>query len=196
MDSILATRDRYPDFADRLPRTGAALEFARARHAGQRRESDDAPFVMHPIEVATILYDAGYPDDVIAAGALHDVIENTDTTTQDIADRFGARVALLVTAVTENPAIEADADRKAALRVQVARAGETAAAVFAADKISKVREFRLRGSSGRLDDASREKIAHYEASLEMLAEEIPGHELVEQLRLELEALRALPAGGA
>src|ERR671922_62313 len=104
---------------------------------------------------------------------------------RDIANRFGSRVALLVTAVTENSAIERDADRKAALRLQVARAGETAAAVFAADKISKVRELRLRQSRGQFDYASRDKLAHYEASLEMLAEEIPGHELVEQLRLEL-----------
>jgi (p)ppGpp synthase/HD superfamily hydrolase len=195
MDSTLAARDRHPDFARRLPNTRGALEFADERHAGQRREADDAPFVMHPIEVATILYEAGYPDDVIAAGALHDVLENTETRPRDIADRFGSRVALLVTAVTENPAIENEADRKAALRFQVARAGEKAAAVFAADKISKVRELRQRRSRGRLDHASGEKLAHYKASLEMLAEEIPGHELVEQLRLELEAVRALPAGG-
>jgi (p)ppGpp synthase/HD superfamily hydrolase len=196
MDSTLATQDRHPDFARRLPRTRAALEFADERHAGQRRESDDAPFVMHPIEVATILYEAGYPDDVIAAGALHDVIENTNTAPRDIADRFGSRVALLVSAVTENPAIANEAERKAALRFQVARAGENAAAVFAADKISKVRELRLKGIHGSFDRASRAKLVHYEASLEMLAEEIPGHELVEQLRLELESVRPLAADGA
>lgn len=146
----------------------------------------------HPIEVATLLYEAGYGDDVIAAGALHDVIENSDTTPREIAERFGSKVALLVTAVTENPAIERDAERKAALRFQVARAGDTAAAVFAADKISKVRELRVRASRGGVDSVAPKKPAHYEASLEMLAEEIPDHELVAQLRQELEALRALP----
>src|SRR5215211_2376449 len=195
MDSTVAAQGRHPDFARRLPNTRAALEFADERHAGQRRDADDAPFVMHPIEVATILHEAGYPDDVIAAGALHDVLENTETRPRDITNRFGPRVALLVTAVTENSAIENEADRKAALRFQVARADEKAAAVFAADKISKVRELRLRGSRGPLDRASLEMLAHYEASLEMLAEEMPGHELVERLRLELEAVRALPAGG-
>src|ERR671925_409246 len=70
-----------------------------------------------------------------------------------------------------------------------------AASHFAADKISKVRELRLRRSRGQFDNASRDKLAHYEASLEMLAEEIPGHELVDQLRLELEAVRSLPTGG-
>ena len=196
MDPTLAGQDRDPDFARHRPRMFAALEFAQQRHAGQHRESDHAPFVMHPIEVATILDGAGYLDEVIAAGVLHDVLENTDTTPREITDRFGSDVAVLVTAVTEDPTIENDADRKAALRVQVARAGETAAAVFAADKISKVRELSLRAARGPLDPASREKLAHYEASLEMLSEEMPGHKLVGQLRQSLEALHAVQAGDA
>jgi (p)ppGpp synthase/HD superfamily hydrolase len=195
MDSTPSGRGRHPEFARSLARTLAALDFADERHAGQRRRADDAPFVVHPIEVATILYQTGFPDDVIAAGVLHDVLESTDTTAEEIEARFGSRVALLVTAVTENAEIENDADRKAALRLQVARSGEDAAAVFAADKISRVRELRLMAGRGGPDPPSREKLAHYEASLEMLAQEIPEHALVERLRLELEAVRALPAGG-
>jgi (p)ppGpp synthase/HD superfamily hydrolase len=189
----LAAADRYPAFARRLPRTRAALDFAGQRHAGQRRAADDAPFVMHPIEVASLLHDAGYPDKVIAAGVLHDVIENTDTKPGEIAERFGSKVALLVTSVTENPSIEDEAERKRALRWQVARAGDQAVAIFAADKISKARELRLRGRRGRFDSATRAKLEHYEASLEMLAELMPGHAFVDRLRTELEAVRALPA---
>ena len=70
----------------------------------------------------------------------------------------------------------------------MSQAGERAAAIFAADKVSKARELRLRVSRGELGDADRAKIEHYEQSLEMLAEIIPGHDLVEQLRLELDAL--------
>jgi (p)ppGpp synthase/HD superfamily hydrolase len=193
MVSTLASEDKHPAFARRLPLTRAALAFADERHAGQRREADDAPFVTHPIEVASLLNDAGYPDHVIAAGALHDVIEDTDTEPREISDRFGSKVALLVTAVTDNPSIEDKAERKAALRSQVARAGEEAVAVFAADKISKARELRLRGSRERFDSDTRAKIEHYEASLEMLEELMPGHAFVDQLRTELEAVRALPA---
>jgi (p)ppGpp synthase/HD superfamily hydrolase len=193
MESTLAREDKHPAFARRLPLTRAALAFADERHAGQRREADDAPFVTHPIEVASLLNDAGYPDHVIAAGALHDVIEDTDTEPREISDRFGSKVALLVTAVTDNPSIEDKAERKAALRSQVARAGEEAVAVFAADKISKARELRLRGSRERFDSDTRAKIEHYEASLEMLEELMPGHAFVDQLRTELEAVRALPA---
>jgi hypothetical protein len=100
-----------------------------------------------------------------------------------------------VAAVSDDPAIEDDTERKAALRRQVADAGECAAAVFAADKVSKARELRVRVSRGRFERKDDAKIAHYEASLEMLSELIPGHALVDQLRLELESLHALPTGG-
>jgi (p)ppGpp synthase/HD superfamily hydrolase len=196
MESTLAGHGRHPDFTRAHPLTRAALSFADERHAGQRRASDNAPFVMHPIEVATLLHEAGYPDPVIAAGALHDVIEDTDTESAEISKRFGPKVAQLVTALTENPAIEDDAERKAALRSQVARAGSDAAAVFAADKIAKAREMRLQGSRGRFDRASRAKLEHYDASLEMLADLMPDHEFVEQLRSELEALHRMAPGGA
>jgi (p)ppGpp synthase/HD superfamily hydrolase len=183
------------DFVKRSPLTREALAFADQRHAGQLREIDDLPFVTHPVEVARLLHEAGYSDEVVAAGALHDVLEDTDAEPRDIEIRFGRRVAELVDAVTDDPAIEDDAERRAALRLQVARAGECAAAVFAADKVSKARELRVRLGRGRFELKDGGKIAHYEASLEMLAELIPGHQLVDQLRLELEALRALPTGG-
>jgi (p)ppGpp synthase/HD superfamily hydrolase len=196
MESTLAGHGRHPDFTHGHPLTRAALSFADERHAGQRRESDNAPFVMHPIEVATLLHEAGYPDHVIAAGALHDVIEDTETQSAEISKRFGPKVAQLVTALTENPAIEDAAERKAALRSQVAGAGNDAAAVFAADKIAKAREMRLQGSRGRFDRASPAKLEHYDASLEMLADLMPDHEFVERLRGELEALHRMPPGGA
>jgi len=79
MDSVLAARSTPPDFLWRLPHTKRALGFAVKRHAGQRRELDDAPFMAHPLEVASLLYETGYPDHVVAAGLLHDVLEDTDT---------------------------------------------------------------------------------------------------------------------
>jgi (p)ppGpp synthase/HD superfamily hydrolase len=183
------------DFVQRSPLTRDALAFADQRHAGQTRDLDDLPFVTHPVEVACLLHDAGYQDEVVAAGVLHDVLEDTDAERSDLESRFGPRVAELVEAVTDDPTIEDDAERRAALRRQVADAGEFAAVVFAADKVSKARELRVRVSRGRFRRADCGKFAHYEASLEMLSDLIPGHELVDQLRMEVEALQALPAGG-
>jgi (p)ppGpp synthase/HD superfamily hydrolase len=183
------------DFVERSPLTRDALAFADQRHAGQTRDLDDLPFVTHPVEVACLLYEGGYPDEVVAAGVLHDVLEDTDAERSDLESRFGPRVAQLVEAVTDDPTIEDSAERKAALRRQVADAGECAAVVFAADKVSKARELRVRMSRGRFERTDCDKIEHYEASLDMLADLIPGHGLVDQLRMELEAMHALPASG-
>jgi (p)ppGpp synthase/HD superfamily hydrolase len=174
------------DFVQRAELTRDALAFARERHDGQ---------VAHPVEVGCLLHEAGYADEVVAAGVLHDVLEDTDAELSELEAQFGADVAELVAAVSDDPAIEDHAERKAALRRQVARAGEGAAAVFAADKVSKARELRVRASRGRFERRDESKMAHYEASLDMLSDLIPGRPLVDQLRMELDALHALPPGG-
>ena len=95
---------------------GAVLAWATAHHASQRRTFDNAPFIVHPLEVASMLSAHGYEDDVVAAGLLHDVVEQADASLADVRERFGERVADLVAAVTEDEGI-ADYDaRKAALR--------------------------------------------------------------------------------
>jgi (p)ppGpp synthase/HD superfamily hydrolase len=180
------------DFVERSPLTREALAFASSRHEGQTRDIDSIPFVTHPVEVACLLHEAGYSDEVVAAGVLHDVIEDTDANRADLEERFGANVAALVAAVSDDPSIVDDVRRKAALRDQVARAGECAGAIFAADKVSKARELRIRVERGRFERKDRGKVEHYEASLGMLDELMPGHPLVERLRTELDAVLALP----
>ena len=138
-----------------------------------------------------MLRDAGYADHVVAAGMLHEVLEDTDAERDELEQRFGLEVAGLVAALSDDPEIEDPQERRAALRLQVAEAGPTASAVFAADKVSKTRELRLKAARGRLGDEERAKLEHYEESLEMLLAVLPRHELVEQLRLELETLRTL-----
>ena len=84
----------------------AALKFASARHAGQYREIDHAPFIAHPIEVGRLLHCDGQPDEVIAAGLLHDLLEKTATTSPELQRRFGARIARLVESVSDDPSID------------------------------------------------------------------------------------------
>src|SRR3954466_13366945 len=134
---------RYPSFVDALPMTRAALEFAASRHAGQVRDADQAPFILHPLEVAHLLHGRDYPDHVIAAGVLHDLLEDTDVTRDELAERFGAEVAGLVAAVSEPEGDGTYVERKRQLRDVMAAASTDAAAVFAADKVAKAREFRL-----------------------------------------------------
>lgn len=136
-------RRRIPDPIDGLPKTRSALAYAQRLHAGQRRDFDGAPFMAHLTEVASLLYHAGARDHVIAAGALHDTIEKTDANADDLRERFGWPIAMLVLAVTENDQIANYQQRKAALRAQVAHSGPDALLVFAADKVSKARELQL-----------------------------------------------------
>jgi (p)ppGpp synthase/HD superfamily hydrolase len=181
-----------PSFLETLPVATAALAFARERHAGQRRVADGAPFVLHPLEVAVLLHATGSSDQVVAAGLLHDVLEKTDAEASDIEVRCGRAVSELVEAVTEDPNIRTRGERKAALRRQARDAGLDAVLIFAADKVSKVRELRMRMASGRRLEEVSDKLGHYRASLAVAEEAAGGHPLVEQLRFELETLEALP----
>lgn len=184
-----------PSFIEGLPRARAALAFAREMHRGQRRESDEAPFILHPLEVAALLHTTGHREAVVVAGILHDTVEDAEPSVQEIDDRFGPEVSRLVAALTEDASIEGFSERKAALRAQIADAGPDATSVYAADKVTKVRELRARlaGHPALLEEEyERARLDHYRESVVMLEEITPHHPLVQQLRFELEALRALP----
>lgn len=77
-----------------------AYEFARDSHAHQIRKSGE-PYIIHPIQVAGILVDLEMDPNTIAAGFLHDVVEDTDVTLDDIAKAFNNEVAMLVDGVTK-----------------------------------------------------------------------------------------------
>lgn len=82
-----------------------AHDFAFKAHEGQLRNSGE-PYITHPLAVATILAGLGLDDTTIAAGLLHDVVEDTKVTLEDIKDKFGSEVALLVDGVTKLSRIE------------------------------------------------------------------------------------------
>lgn len=165
----------------------AALAFASARHAGQYREVDHAPFVVHPIEVGSLLHADGQPDEVIAAGLLHDLLEKTRTTRAELQRRFGACIAGLVESVSDDPSIADYGSRKRDLRDRIAHAGSNTVAIFAADKISKVRELSLLPTPS-LDETTRAKLAHYRASSDMLRRVAGNSALVDLLDAELARL--------
>lgn len=185
----------FPSFVNALPITRSALEYAASEHAGQRRDADNAPFILHPLEVAHLLHGRDFPDAVIAAGVLHDVLEDTDATQGDLLERFGPEVAGLVAAVSEPDGMDGSyAERKAKLREIVADASPEAAAVFAADKVAKAREFRLGlvAHGKTVGAVDRDKLDHYWACLALLERKLGPQPLVRQLRFELEALALLP----
>jgi (p)ppGpp synthase/HD superfamily hydrolase len=181
-------------FLERLPIASRAAARAERWHAGQTRDVDGAPFMLHPYEVAMLLHVTGYGDAVLAVGLLHDVVENSAASVADVRDAFGPEIAADVAALTEDEGIADYEERKAALRRAAEASREEVLAVFAADKVVKAREIRVAAAGDRLP--AREvalKRAHYEASLELLDRRLPGHPLTEALRFELAAQLVTPA---
>jgi RelA/SpoT family (p)ppGpp synthetase len=78
----------------------AAFDFAFQLHDGQVRATGE-PYIIHPVAVADLLRDIGASAGVIAAGFLHDVVEDTDVTPEDLEVHFGAEVRALVEGVTK-----------------------------------------------------------------------------------------------
>lgn len=184
--------DEELSFTSDLPLTRAAVVFARERHAGQVRDADHAPFVIHPLEAASMVERSGYPDHVVAAAVLHDVLEDTDTQRRELRERFGPAVADLVEVLSDDPAITDQDARRDEVRERVRRAGGDALVIYAADKVSKVRELRALIVGGLDPVEAESKRRHYTKCLAMLEETAQDDQLVELLRFELEALEALP----
>jgi (p)ppGpp synthase/HD superfamily hydrolase len=179
-------------FVDDLPLTRDAIAFAQERHSSQRRAADGAPFLLHPLEVASMLRRSRYPDHVVAAAVLHDVLEDTDAERSELSARFGPEVAELVALVSDDPTVEDEEQRKDEVRDRVRRAEGHALVVYAADKVSKVRELRILIAAGLDADAAGTKLRRYRKSLAMLEQANPDSPLVELLRFEVEALETLP----
>ena len=79
-----------------------AITFATEKHKGAFRKGTDRPYILHPMEVAQILNAMSADPNLIAAGLLHDTLEDTDTTLKEIVDEFGLDVAALVCSHTED----------------------------------------------------------------------------------------------
>lgn len=79
-----------------------AKQFATKAHAHQLRKSSNEPYITHPIRVANRLKNAGLSDELVAAGYLHDVVEDTLVEIEEIQLEFGEEVAELVSAHTED----------------------------------------------------------------------------------------------
>jgi (p)ppGpp synthase/HD superfamily hydrolase len=78
-----------------------AIEVAAMAHEGQVRKGTGIPYISHPYAVGMMLARAGLPEEVIAAGILHDTVEDTDLTLDYIRSNFGERVAAIVEGCSE-----------------------------------------------------------------------------------------------
>lgn len=79
-----------------------ALAFAAEKHKGQVRKFEAKPYIYHPMDVSLIASTITLDENILAAALLHDTLEDTDTTKEDIIDLFGEKVLQLILSETEN----------------------------------------------------------------------------------------------
>lgn len=99
IDSIIATIKTYNPGCNE-PLIRSAYELAEKCHDGQFRDSGE-PYIMHPLNVANILAELNMDDTTIMAGLLHDVVEDTNITLDQIAEKYGSDMKILIDGVTK-----------------------------------------------------------------------------------------------
>lgn len=188
---------RIESAAERSPLLRAAYEKASAAHAGQiRNGSGGMPYIEHPAAVATRLENHGYGDDVLAAALLHDVVEDSETTVDDLRGEFGDRVAELVAALSDDESIEDYRERKNEHRARVRRFDGDAFAIYGADKLTN--SSTLREALDRDGDSVRDefrvplelKLEVWTEDVAMLRREAPELPFLDELEETLSLLRA------
>jgi (p)ppGpp synthase/HD superfamily hydrolase len=147
----------------------------------------------HLAGVAVTLARHGFDDEVVAAGALHDVIEDQGVTREELAGRFGERVAVLVWHVTEHDKSQPWEERKRRYLAAFPGKPWEAQAITLADKIDNFRSIgvcaRLHGDPWAMFRRGRaQQIARFEALL-AAALRLPPHALIDEYSLELDSLR-------
>jgi (p)ppGpp synthase/HD superfamily hydrolase len=182
-----------------------ALALSEEAHAGQvRNGSGGLPYIHHPLAVAEVVSEGGFGEETVAAALLHDVVEDSAVTVDELRRRFGAHVADLVATMTDDPSIESFEERKDEHRGRVREGGLEVLAIYCADKLSNIRV--LRRTYAEEGEAIAEefgtpldvKVSVWEDDLAMLGDRAPQLPCLEELSRELALLRearALRGGG-
>lgn len=173
-----------------IPRADA---FAERAHAGQVRKVTHNPYIDHPRTVAELVSSVADDEHAICAALLHDTVEDTEVTIDEIEAEFGTAISELVEALSEDKSITPYTSRKRHHLEKVAAAGTDACLVFAADKLANAMNFR--------DDYVREgeaieqhfnapldtKIPHMREEVDMLQSLASEHAGLDQLAMRLDA---------
>jgi (p)ppGpp synthase/HD superfamily hydrolase len=188
---------------DRSALVADALALAREVHAGQiRNGSGGMPYIEHPQAVAALLAEHGFGDEVLAAALLHDVVEDSETTVEELRERFGEPVAGLVDTLSDDESIEDYRERKDEHRGRVAAADGDAFAIYGADKLTNVamlrRTYAEQGEAigNEFNVPLDLKLEVWDADRELLSREAPDLPFLGELESELSRFRADRAAAA
>jgi guanosine-3',5'-bis(diphosphate) 3'-pyrophosphohydrolase len=140
-----------------LPSFIRAVDFAAGKHRNQRRKDAEAsPYINHPIALARVLVEAGIEDPlVLCAAVLHDTVEDTETSVEELREQFGAAVASVVAEVTDDKALD-KATRKERQVLRAPHSSPAAKLVKLADKICNLRDLLASPPAGWPAERKRE----------------------------------------
>jgi len=174
------------------PQIKKAIQFAARKHHGQMRlETEPLPYITHLFSVAILVAEDGAHDDVVTAALLHDTIEDTGTTREEIVEAFNENVAVLVESVSEVK--EKDGrkiewkERKQDYLTRLEQASNEAILIAAADKIdnieSKLDAFAKEGAAllKRWSQPSSEYLWYHGEALRIAQSRLPDHPLTKRL---------------
>jgi (p)ppGpp synthase/HD superfamily hydrolase len=119
-----------------------AIEFATKAHTGQYRKGTMIPYILHPLGVSKILIEYGCPEHIVIAGILHDTIEDTPVTVEEIKMIFGWNVADLVVTASEPDKSDTWENRKKHTLGMLKILPEDAVILALADKLDNIRAIR------------------------------------------------------
>lgn len=119
-----------------------AFQFALAKHEGHYRKGTNIPYITHPFAVGMILKHHQYSDKIVAAGILHDTLEDTDTTQDELLKQFGQEVLELVQAASEEDKSLSWEKRKRQTIDEISLKTTKQLAVITADKLHNIRSIQ------------------------------------------------------
>jgi (p)ppGpp synthase/HD superfamily hydrolase len=140
---LLCTISYRKNFGDELMGNDLIVkskEYAKNAHNGQKRKNSDEPYYYHAKRVAKRLQEAGFSDELVAAGYLHDTVEDTQATIDEIEILFGITVAYYVSKNTENKQLSWE-ERKLNTIEMVRYASLEVKALVVADKFDNLSSF-------------------------------------------------------
>ncbi len=120
-----------------------AIQFTAIAHKNSTRKSTNIPYIPHPFAVGMFLQKANCKEEVVAAGILHDVVEDTPVTYEEFAEQFGAKIAKLVAAASKKDKNLPWEARKRHTIEQLKTASLEEIQITAADKLHNIQSIQV-----------------------------------------------------
>jgi (p)ppGpp synthase/HD superfamily hydrolase len=170
-----------------------ALKTAAKAHEKQYRKGIDIPYITHPVAVGMILMKAGYSEELVAVGILHDTVEDTELSLQDIEQLFGRNIAQMVEGCSEPDKSLSWEERKKHTIDYLGAAPEEIRVVACADKLHNIRsiasDIEQFGEQvwGRFKRGKEQQEWYYTHVIESLGMQ-SNFQLLDELKIEVERL--------